>query len=517
MKTQFDTFLEGQKKAMDFWKEASKKAVDQWSESIGAPKAKEDFLSSWFKSQKELWEEAMKVPNLQETFDQTPEQLQQWARKQTEMAQKWMSFYAENAEKLGVKIPSVNGFSNTAFNTPEAGDWNAWVDQSNKWIQDNILAKLPYPQGFHYQNFNELYEALHYYWEPLQQMMKHGITDWKGIEAFLKPQAYKEIVGQFMGFKPINDLSSMLEQANHYFEQYAEWLQKIVGQPEDWKTNWSKFTNFGDGSANPVFQAVMGINNTVREGLESLYNVAGQTREMEMAKLVKDIQFSYIAFILKTVDMQSRVFQAGQYALPDVIQEVYDKVKAGEQMPDYQQFFTSYINVLEKYMIEVLESKSYSVLQSEVAKAGVTVKSRLDTLVELSLADFPFLMSSHADEVALETGALRRKIRTLEGRLAELEAKLGGSITTAETVSADSRDTLLSGIGIASKASKDDLKKIKGIGPKLEGMLNSIGVYTFEQLSKMTEAHYDLVDELIDAFRGRARRDKWADQAKDLV
>lgn len=79
------------------------------------------------------------------------------------------------------------------------------------------------------------------------------------------------------------------------------------------------------------------------------------------------------------------------------------------------------------------------------------------------------------------------------------------------------KSALLGVIGIASADEKDDLKEIKGIGPKLEEMLHSIGVYTFAQVSKMGDAEYDLVDSLITAFKGRAKRDNWAAQASELM
>jgi predicted flap endonuclease-1-like 5' DNA nuclease len=76
--------------------------------------------------------------------------------------------------------------------------------------------------------------------------------------------------------------------------------------------------------------------------------------------------------------------------------------------------------------------------------------------------------------------------------------------------------SLLSNIGEATADAKDDLKKIKGIGPKLEKTLNNIGIFTYEQVSKMTNNEYELVDNIIDAFRGRGKRDDWAGQATTL-
>lgn len=91
--------------------------------------------------------------------------------------------------------------------------------------------------------------------------------------------------------------------------------------------------------------------------------------------------------------------------------------------------------------------------------------------------------------------------------------------TETETTPApkvDAKKTLLATIGTATEADKDDLKKIKGVGPKLEGILNQIGIYTFVQVSKMTTKEYDLVDSLLSAFKGRGKRDDWAGQAKKL-
>ncbi len=62
----------------------------------------------------------------------------------------------------------------------------------------------------------------------------------------------------------------------------------------------------------------------------------------------------------------------------------------------------------------------------------------------------------------------------------------------------------------------DDLKKISGVGPVMEEKLHSLGIYTFEQVSKMTDKEYDLLDSIITEFPGRAKRDDWAGQASKL-
>lgn len=63
----------------------------------------------------------------------------------------------------------------------------------------------------------------------------------------------------------------------------------------------------------------------------------------------------------------------------------------------------------------------------------------------------------------------------------------------------------------------DNLKTIKGVGPKLEAALNEIGVYHFDQIANWTADEVAWVDENLIAFKGRVSRDNWVDQAKALL
>ncbi|WP_264213083.1 NADH-quinone oxidoreductase subunit E [Leisingera thetidis] len=61
----------------------------------------------------------------------------------------------------------------------------------------------------------------------------------------------------------------------------------------------------------------------------------------------------------------------------------------------------------------------------------------------------------------------------------------------------------------------DDLKLLKGVGPKLEAKLNELGFFHFEQIADWTEAEAAWVDARLQ-FRGRIERDGWIEQAKRL-
>lgn len=63
----------------------------------------------------------------------------------------------------------------------------------------------------------------------------------------------------------------------------------------------------------------------------------------------------------------------------------------------------------------------------------------------------------------------------------------------------------------------DDLKRIKGIGPKLEDLCNNLGFYHFDQIANWSDAEVTWVDQNLEGFKGRVTRDTWVAQAKLLA
>ncbi len=63
----------------------------------------------------------------------------------------------------------------------------------------------------------------------------------------------------------------------------------------------------------------------------------------------------------------------------------------------------------------------------------------------------------------------------------------------------------------------DDLKRIWGVGPKLEALCNRLGFFHFDQIAAWTEAELAWVDDNLEGFKGRATREKWVAQARILA
>ncbi|WP_284154899.1 hypothetical protein [Algicella marina] len=63
----------------------------------------------------------------------------------------------------------------------------------------------------------------------------------------------------------------------------------------------------------------------------------------------------------------------------------------------------------------------------------------------------------------------------------------------------------------------DNLKEIKGVGPKMEAMLNGMGFYHFDQIAAWSPDEVAWVNANLEGFKGRVTRDDWVAQAKILA
>ena len=88
---------------------------------------------------------------------------------------------------------------------------------------------------------------------------------------------------------------------------------------------------------------------------------------------------------------------------------------------------------------------------------------------------------------------------------------------------ADDRDVAVEKVKeIAARTSggrevmNDDLKKIHGVGPKIEKLLKNMGITSFLQVANFTPEDIETVTLALNAFPGRIERDDWVGSADEL-
>ncbi len=123
----------------------------------------------------------------------------------------------------------------------------------------------------------------------------------------------------------------------------------------------------------------------------------------------------------------------------------------------------------------------------------------------------------------------REAVEELRGKNIDLQNRLDAMTVAGQAVPAATSAVSDPSAGFSGTASKpeglsaprggqaDDLKRISGVGPKMEDLLNSLGYFHFDQIADWSPSEVAWVDENLEGFRGRVTRDAWQPQAKELA
>ncbi len=107
-------------------------------------------------------------------------------------------------------------------------------------------------------------------------------------------------------------------------------------------------------------------------------------------------------------------------------------------------------------------------------------------------------------------------LATFDNEKEKAVEETGSDAPTDEFAPAASDNAKPIGLPEPREGGADDLKKISGVGPKLEETLNSLGIYHFDQIAGWNRDNVAWVDNFL-SFKGRIDRENWIEQAGNLA
>ena len=140
-----------------------------------------------------------------------------------------------------------------------------------------------------------------------------------------------------------------------------------------------------------------------------------------------------------------------------------------------------------------------------------------------SLTQYEANRQAHNASVALAV-ELNDTLKRIDGNEVPVTTPWLGKSRAKAKIAKSSVSEALTGIApkqprllkTARKSGADDLGQIKGIGPKLQALLNTAGIFHFDQISKWTAENVAWADTHFPGFKGCASRDVWPEQAEAL-
>ena len=168
-------------------------------------------------------------------------------------------------------------------------------------------------------------------------------------------------------------------------------------------------------------------------------------------------------------------------------------------------YFSAYYNQKNKYR-KILKKMKRKYNALKVEKHNVLLTNKVKDIETIFSEIKPKIV-----EVVKETQEELVEVKSV------LKQEVAKKISTSYINYSQEKPTLdFDLIGRASVSKRDDLTLINGIGPYIEERLNEIGIFTFDQISKLQPRDIRTITQLIDFFPDRIERDRWVEQAKGL-
>jgi len=182
-------------------------------------------------------------------------------------------------------------------------------------------------------------------------------------------------------------------------------------------------------------------------------------------------------------------------------------------------------------LLFVIDTNKEALAVAEANKLGIPVIGILDTNSAPEGIDYPIpgnddaaraiglycdlIARSALDGMAAQMGSAGVDICELVDAPVE---EILDVVETSKEVEEETPDSVGTKPTLLSEApsEKDDLKKITGVGPKLEEAMNKLGIYQFAQVASWTNDEIMWVDDSL-SVKGRIERDDWVGQVSELI
>lgn len=264
------------------------------------------------------------------------------------------------------------------------------------------------------------YMKLYEVWLPLFRAMRDKSLSADSYQSFMDPKNYKEVIDKIFGFDP-DAIKQMLNQA-------AEILELSTGSAQRFTKPWAEAAR---ESMNALPQVAEGHPESFMKMFHAMFNAFDSTigrvfhvpqvgKDREKIELLLRSLDDLSVYVVKNAEYQHTMYLTGLTALEQVVATLGEKIKAGDEIKQFDEFFDLWIDTSEQAYYALFQTEAFAKLQGELLDAALNVRQHYFKLMEMHLYDLPIALRSEMDDLYKTIYELKKKVRKLEAQLSEV-------------------------------------------------------------------------------------------------
>ncbi len=430
-KNMFETMADMQKQAVETITNAAK-TMQQTMGTASNINMDSDNFKKWYDSQMS-WFNQVKGEN--GNMHNGMEFFTNFMNKQNEMAKQWSEMSNTFMPNMNNNMDMKNNMDNmmNVFNS-----WkNTMTDSYNEMMKNfnNGETKNNFADMF---NNSEMYMKTFQFFMPMMKSLNDKTFTPDMFKSMFNTEAYKDMMDKMFNMNP-DMMKNMMDNTmmNSMKENMTKMMDAGKTNYDNMKNNMGNMftTNNMMGDMTNNYKQMYAQMQTAMAPMTKLFGNNATTTSMETMKELVDMMTEYNT---KNNQMQYMMYTTGIKAMDEVAENMYAKVKNGEDVKEFADVYKNWLNTNDKHFVTLFETDEYSKLMSEVSALQLNLKGKIEKQMEKSLEKLPLINRTEMDELYKTVQNLKKRISTLEKENSNLTA---AAETTEEAPKATAKKT----------------------------------------------------------------------------
>jgi len=347
-----------------------------------------------------------------------------WVKSQGKIVENWM----ENAQKLPNMFWSKEIFNSGKVDPPGDG----FVSLYTSWVNEMVTA-LTNMQGTNTEVIKEtlskvtgssnVYVKFYEMWLPISRAVQEKVLDANAYKELIDPAKYKEVVDKIFGFSP-DAVTEFIGQASKISESLG-FSAKEFGVPwaEAMQKNIKMAPELVEGRAETFLNVFHNLFSAFDNTIGKVFHIPAVGKDREKVELMMRGLDDLAVFLAGNTEFQHMIYATAVKSMDKVLEAITDKIKKGEEIKAFDEFFDLWIDVNEREFYELFRTEEFSKMQGRLLESSLRVRKNFHKLMELYLFDFPVALRSEMDDLYKTVYDLKKKVRNLEKQLNDVTEK----------------------------------------------------------------------------------------------
>jgi hypothetical protein len=397
-KNLFETIAETQKQVMDNMANATQKMASTFMNN----EMNSDFFKKWYDAQMSFFAKNNTENNPNQTFNH-------WMNNQFNLYKEYMNMFQNN----------IGNMANMGNNTDMGNMVNNWMNTMNSTMQTMLNSMNNNTEASNTMKgmFNnaEVMMKMYELWMPFMKSVSDKTFTPEQFKNMFNPSLFKDMMDKALNMQP--DFMKNMMDMNAMRNQVFNMMDGSKANMDQMRTAWMNMNPVNAQTFAGMQEQYSKMWEMMNQASAPLMKMMGNNNVTQSMNMMNDTMDKFNKFMITNAQLQYNTYMAGMEGANEFAENVYQKMKNGDDMSDFMNVYSELLNTIDKHLTALFSTPEYSKLQAQLNTVGMRLKQHMDKQMERAMENIPVVPRSEMDELYKTVYELKKRVNMLEKQL----------------------------------------------------------------------------------------------------